>query len=267
MKHLWKKILSMVLIAALLIQVLPATAKGEELLTENLDMEPKTGLSDMYEYLTYDVGKAGIINVNTYTGNMHITRTDMNFGGERMPVDIKFYYDVENFKCTKYHYGVGWMSSYNQYIIYDDKTEYFQYVNENGTKITFSNTGEITEEGYEIWKEITVYGIGKTGIELYRNKNISGSIFMSVEIRRDGNKYRFDNVGRLVSISNETDQVYITYVSTSTYAIKNIKDSVGRQYQFNYDKTTGYITSIQTFCENASFNKGLTYSIEKGVLK
>ena len=67
-KNYWKKALSMMLIAALLIQILPATAKGAEI-DASADAvtyaapscELQTGLSDMYEYQTYDVGKAGTL--------------------------------------------------------------------------------------------------------------------------------------------------------------------------------------------------------------
>ena len=271
MKHLWKKIISMVLIAALLIQVLPATAKGAELVTttptEELEMESRTGLSDMYEYLTYDAGKAGTINVNTYTGNLHVTRTDMNFSGERMPVDITFYYDTENFKYTRYHYGAGWMSSYNQFVMYDTVNHQYEYVNENGTKTYFSDTGEITDDGYEIWEEVSVYGIGTTGVKLYRAKNASYTAYPAVTIIRADNVLKFDNIGRLSSISNEKDEILIKYSTTSSYAIKYIQDPAGRQYYFNYDNATGYLNFIYICIEGTPIIKGPTYTYEYDMLK
>lgn len=98
-KKIFKRILSMTLIATLLIQILPATAKGAEIettATSELSITQQTGLSDIYEYQTYDAGRAGTINVNTYTGKMHLRRTDMSLSGERMPMEVTFYFDAVN---------------------------------------------------------------------------------------------------------------------------------------------------------------------------
>ena len=118
-KRYFKRILSIVLIAALLIQILPATAKGAEIsttATEELSIVTQTGLSDMYEYQVYDAGRAGTVKVNTYTGKLYVKRTDMTLSGERMPMEITFYYD-----------GI------------------------NGTYIYFQNSGNVTEDGEAIW--------------------------------------------------------------------------------------------------------------------
>lgn len=51
-KKIFKRILSMTLIATLLIQILPATAKGAEIdttATSELSITQQTGLSDIYE--------------------------------------------------------------------------------------------------------------------------------------------------------------------------------------------------------------------------
>lgn len=169
MKHLWKKIISMVLIAALLIQVLPVTAQGAIYLSFNFGTQ--TGLSDIYEYLTYDAGKAGIIYANAYTGEPHIRRTEYDFCGEGMPLQLELYYDPVNEEISTNPYGIGWSTSYNQWIVYDTENQRYKYKNEKGTYVYFKKSGNITEDNLEIWTEDTNYGIGKIGIELYRNPN------------------------------------------------------------------------------------------------
>ncbi|MBQ8627050.1 MAG: hypothetical protein IJ419_12890, partial [Agathobacter sp.] len=267
MKKYWKRILSMMLIAALLIQILPATAKGEEItiLDEDLECEPQTGLADMYEYLTYDAGKAGMVQVNTYTGEPHVRRTDISLGGERMPVEIEFYFDPEN-QFYKNPYGVGWTTSYNQWITYNSDTSQYQYKNENGTYIYFSNSGEVTEDGYEIWTEVTTYGIGETGIELYRLAGAGLTNCTAVKLINIDKTYTFDGYGRLSKISDGINEITITYISASTDAIKYITDPAGRRYYFTYE--SGYLKTIDVRIENsiALPNTAVTYVMQSGVL-
>lgn len=108
-KKYFKRVLSMVLVATLLIQSLPATAKGAEISTTatgELTVATQTGLSDIYEYQTYDAGRAGTVTINNYTGKLHVKRTDMILSGERMPMEITFYYDGVN-GTSGAPYGTG----------------------------------------------------------------------------------------------------------------------------------------------------------------
>ena len=263
MKHLWKKIVSMVLIAALLVQVLPATAKGAELLPD--EFEPQTGLSDMYEYLTYDVGKAGTLNINTYKDEMHIRRTDISLGGERLPVDIEFYYDPVNYSYAAKPYGHGWVTSYNQLIIYDNEKERYQYTDENGTRIYFSEVSYETEDGYEVWKADTFIDLVEKEILLYRTNDASMTQYSTIKIMRDNQIYIFDSYGRLIRITDGTNDIRIVYVSPSSLAISYISDAIGRRYVFQY--ANGILRGVYaTINGNRIPNTQVTYNIESGKL-
>ena len=270
MKHLWKKVLSMVLIAALLIQVLPATAKGAELTTttttEELEMNPQTGLADMYEYLTYNVGKAGTIYFNTYTGKIHVRRTDLSLGGERLPLKIEFYYDPVNFEMASFPYGAGWSTSYNQLIKYDSKTSKYCYKNENGTWIYFVNSGEITEDGYEIWKEDTAYEIGKIGTELYRLSSADVSDYTNLEVVNLDKTYTFNENGRLYKVSNGIDEVCIIYTSNNPDAIQYVIDHTGRRVRFMYSGS--FIYDIKAYASDGTAipNTRVNYTIRSYML-
>jgi len=264
MKHLWKKIISMVLIAALLIQVLPATAQGAVYLSQ--DFEPQTGLSDMYEYLTYDVGKAGTLYVNTYTGEPHIRRIDYAFIGERMPVELEFYYDPVNEDVSANPYGLGWSTSYNQWIIYDSENEIYKYKNGKGTYIYFKNSGTFTEDNLEIWKEDTAHGIGQVGIELHRNPSEKNLNYASIIILYENKKYTFDTYGRLIKINDGTDVIEIAYVNVYSDAIKYIKDSVGRRYNFTYKGSYLYTIEMDYYGNVFASNTKMTYIIQNGIL-
>ena len=239
MKKLWnkyvKKALAMTLIAALLIQILPATAKGAALTTntfEEPEAELQTGLSDIYEYETYEVGKAGTINVNTYTGKTHIRRTDMTLGGERMPVVIEFYYDPVN-TAKQNPYGLGWSCTYNQLLVYNSSEERYEYKNENGTWLYFEDSGELNEDGEEIWTEDTAYGIRETGSEMYLSAEAEEEDYTKAKVIYDGNTHVFDSLGRLVQISDEYNSITIAYVD-ETEKIDYIVDPVGRTFLFFY---------------------------------
>ena len=178
----------MVLVATLLIQILPATAKGAEITEaepENLTIEAQTGLSDMYEYLTYDAGRAGTIHINTYTGKAHVRRTDMTLSSERMPMEISFYYDETNTEPLN-PYGRGWTNIYSQLLIYNSADERYKYKNENGTWIYFKDSGTVNEDGEEIWKEDTVYGIGATGAELYLEAEAETDDYTAARLSQTG---------------------------------------------------------------------------------
>ncbi len=268
-KNYWKKALSMMLIAALLIQILPATAKGAEI-DASADAvtyaapscELQTGLSDMYEYQTYDVGKAGTLYLNTYSGYPHVKRTDFTYGGERMPVEISFYFDPVNDFTTNNPYGAGWSSCYNQLVEYDTESTQYKYKNGNGTWIYFSNSGEVTEDGDEIWTEDTTYGIGETGATLYRKPTAALSNYVAVNVIHMDKTYSFDSLGRLTSINDGVNEITISYI-TSTSAIKKIVDPLGRMFCFEYGS---YLTAIQVYDHLDGPYTKINYKISGGKL-
>ena len=265
-KKIFKRILSMTLIATLLIQILPATAKGAEIdttATSELSITQQTGLSDIYEYQTYDAGRAGTINVNTYTGKMHLRRTDMSLSGERMPMEVAFYFDTVN-GILDSPYGRFWKNIYNQTLNFQGGV--YKYKNENGTYLYFENSGEVTEDGLQIWTEQTTYGIGDTGAVLYRPSDVTDTNYAQVYISRLGEDYHFDSRGRLTRISNEYDEINIEYLGV-TEKIDCIEDSAGRKFVFYY--SGNYLTGI--YAENADGerieNTEVTYRFDEDNLQ
>ncbi len=232
----FKRIISTILILVLITQVSPLMVLANESYLENLTCNPQTGLSSMYEYETFDAGMAGTAYVNTYTGELHLRRSDLSLGGNRLPVSIEFYYDPANDNTTANRYGMGWSCTYNQKISYNAQTDRYAYKNENGTWIYFVNSGTVDEDGMEVWEEDTLYGIGSVGMELLVPASASNTSYAQVDLSYGDTHYAFDVHGRLVNITEGVNAITIIYIGTSD-AILYILDPVGRRYCFNYTST------------------------------
>ncbi len=260
----WKKIISVVLVLALLVQVTPLAVRAEETLPVDLECDPQTGLSLLYEHLPFDAGMAGTAYLNTYLGNLHIRRTDLYLGGERMPVEIEFYHDPAN-DISNNPYGAGWSTSYNQLINFDSQTRRFAYKDANGTWIYFVKSNE-ENTGFDIWKEDVEYGVGKVGLKLYVPKAVSEQTYTAIRIVDGENNYFFDAYGRLLRIVNGANTITVTYIS-NTNRINYIQDPVGRKFCFGYTGTN--LAAI--YCKSAEgttiSNSLVRYSIVNGQMQ
>lgn len=240
LKQCWKRVTSMVLVLALLVQISPLVARAEEAYPANPECDPQSGMSALYEYTPFEAGSAGTAYVNTYLGSLHLRRSDLSLGGERMPVTIEFYFDPVN-DTSNNPYGAGWTTTYNQLLSYDQQTSRYAYKNENGTWIYFVDSGERSDSGSEIWVEDVEYGIGEVGVELFRSAQTSETDYTSMDLVSGDVHYSFDSTGRLTKMSSGANQILISYVD-DTNAIATITDSVGRVYTFNY--SSGFLSSI-----------------------
>lgn len=260
----WKRIISLVLVLALLIQVTPLAVRAEETYPADLECDPQTGMSALYEYTPFDAGMAGTSYVNTYLGTLHLRRSDLSLGGERMPVTIEFYYDPVN-DISNNPYGVGWSTAYNQVISYDQQTEKFAYKDENGTWVYFVDSGELDESGAEIWSEDVEYGVGAIGAELLRTANADETDYTVIDLVIGDVHYSFDSIGRLINMSSSVNQTAIAYVG-DTNAISQITDAVGRQYRFTY--TNGNLSAVQCYTSDgeAIGNTNIGYVVTDGKL-
>lgn len=171
----------MVLVFALLLQIVPFNAYTEESLPSNLVCDSQTGMSALYEYTPFNIGMAGTAYVNAYLGALHLRRSDLSLGGERMPVLIEFYYDTAN-DFTNNPYGAGWATSYGQLLYYNEDNEQYAYKDANGTWIYFVDSGYTDDNGNEIWIEDASYGIGEVGVTLIRPSTSAYSNYVTIDL-------------------------------------------------------------------------------------
>lgn len=278
LKFSGKKIISIILVLALTMSMISITAHAADVPPLKLSCEPQTGKSTIYEYLPMDAGRAGTAYINEYLSTLHVRRTDLSLDGTRLPVAIEFYYDEVNLERTVEGnpYGRGWTTVYNQTIKYDESAKQFAYKNENGTWIYFKQSGMVTFDGKEVWREQTSYGVGSTGAILYRGSNAELTDYSQAEVVCNETAHTFDSLGRLNTLQNAegANQVTITYVAGSRYKIDTITDAVGRQYRFAYTESgmKGVLQSITCYSKS---NQNITnegtkyqalYTVQNGCL-
>lgn len=238
-----KKAIAVFLVFCTLVSIMSVAVYADETPAAP-EMDPQTGYSFLYDYESFDAGKAGVVNVNDYLGTVHLRRSDLSLDGLRLPINIEFYYDPINVTDmgNDTPYGVGWLTNYHQFIHYDAQNEQFAYKNENGTWIYFEDSGE-TEDDMEIWTEVTTYEIGATDAVLYRDEDAQLSDLTAVDIVLNELHHGFDSNGRMVSLSDGINANSIVYCSgASAYQISEIEDSVGRKFIFGYDNNGALAT-------------------------
>lgn len=246
LSNYWKKIISMLLVLVLLIQVTPLAVRAEEAYPENPTCDPQTGKSDLYEYTPFEGGMAGTAYLNNYLGTLHLDRTDLSLGGERMPVSIDFYYD-ESINPNSGAYGAGWTSTYAQTIRYNGSDDRYEYKNANGTMIYFVYSD--CDGDTEIWTEDTQYGIGYTGLVLYRPSIEDYYDYSLIDLVSGDTHYSFTECGNLNRIQSGANQIQIGH-NCNGHVIDYVTDTVGRKFDFSY--TNGRLSSVT--CKDSDGN-------------
>ncbi len=182
------------------------------------------GLEDYWDYTATSAGRAGTGYVNNYTGNLVWTRSDLGFGGNRMPVAITHVYNANDCQNNSFSMGYGWRTNFNQRVYqWTTDTSYYIWEDGDGTKHYFKYASSGTykdEDGLELTLTTTGSGDSKYCITA-----------------KDGSKSYFDASGRLKKLTNNQatkSSITITYTASTGLKISSITDGVGRKYTFVY---------------------------------
>ncbi len=211
---------------------------------------------------TIDIGRAGTVTINDFTGNVVLTREDIGFDGNVMPVNISMIYNLNYFNSTEF--GFGFKTNYSQLISFRSdmgRNEFYEYYCGDGSVIYFDyddETGEYidrSERGYSFkYKDNTTSG--------YNNIIVTDP---------NGDEHYFDQYGRLSKIvgTQGTARPEITVVYTGDYTnifeIDYIIDGSGRKYDFNY--TNGKLTDISYYGKSSSVLRKVSYEYSGSNLK
>lgn len=236
-----------------------------------IDYVETSGYSDIYDYHTQDVGRAGTSYINDFTQRLFIKRDDIGISGNIMPVNISFMYNpAQVLMAEKIDalypqkdgtelvipevYGNNWLTNYNRVIYVDEYTLNNAltggYVTENGSVIHF--TAEEQDDGTIVFVEENADITGGSGYSVvYDENNYNGLSDIKI-INPNGETEEFDELGRLVKIYREKypnqsiDIVYVSDCSSDNnfFAIDYITDGVGRKYDFKYNSETGLLSDI-----------------------
>lgn len=185
------------------------------------------GLESYWDYTASSVGRAGTGYVNNYTGNLVWVRSDIGFGGNRMPVSISHVYNANDSQNNKFGMGYGWRTNFNQ-LVYQwiEDSEYYVWEDSDGTKHYFK---KVSSGKYE----------DEDGLEMTLTTTGSGTSKYKI-VDKNGNASYFDTEGRLTKQENNQatkSSISITYTSASSKLISKITDGAGRKYTFAYSSS------------------------------
>lgn len=187
-----------------------------------------SGIESYWDYTAHGAGRAGTGYINNYSGNLVWVRTDLGFGGTRMPVSISHVYNansVTDNTLVDYGMGTGWRTNYNQRAYQPSGAIYYIWEDGDGTKHYFypktDGTGYIDEDGLELTLKVD-------------------NSYVTIQDKNGNTSYFNLSNGRLQKMENnqyiESD-IDITYTSSSSYKIASIKDGVNRTYNFTYNSS------------------------------
>ncbi len=190
--------------------------------TLTINYRNTTGLESYWDTSAYSAGRAGTVYVNNATGAETVLRSDMGFGGSRMPVSIDFAHN-QTAAETDIGYGKGWRPAYAQTLQYvpaaaSGLPDYYRWTDSDGTELFFQQI----DSG---WKDED--GRGYT-LTLGDAPTISD---------RDNNKLIFDSALRLVRMEDGKiagNAIRISYTDTTSSRIEKVIDGAGRVYAFSY---------------------------------
>ena len=204
-----------------------------------------------YDTETVDMGRAGTLYLNKYTGTYYVKRTDLSLNGNISPVEMGFTYDPwSESVAINSSYGAYWITDYYNKIFYS------QTVTENNVtrhQYTFRDNGGVktrfvevvaTDEDYNTVPE----GFTESYLTNYtRYKAVSGDLgkclwvpksdttykdFANMIIEDSVYRYTIDSINRITSRVHKTSGavIAIEHRTASSDAIRSVTDGVGRKY-------------------------------------
>ena len=182
-----------------------------------------SGLEDYWSYHSQDAGRAGAVHVNDCNGNLILIRSDMATGGSLMPMSIAHVYNT-NDRTEDVGYGYGFRLNYHQTIAKKTigTTDYYEYVDADGTKCYFYYDKEKKEWKDELGKELTLKVDGDTSREPYV---IEG---------KDHSRMVFGRAGHLIHIIDQNaNQITVTF-GKGDGKITAVTDGAGRVAKLAY---------------------------------
>ena len=215
---------------------------------KNSDYPPKVtvtcesnyGVNTNYRSDSHELGRFGQGSIDLQYGNLMFESEDFAWGGNRMPVTIKHLYN-----------SLLYNQQYNENSSIGLNTANF-----SAMKLGLGFKLNIMQSMVEVIGENKYIYTGENGEEVHLLKKAdNGNIFVSSQedgeleyndstrILDNGDKYLFDENGRLIKITdgdNENNAIEIVYTDNKLTAVK---DAVNRVFTLGYDDN-GYLTSI-----------------------
>lgn len=224
-----------------------------------IEYESSYGVNTSHPSHTHDLGRFGQGSIDLQTGNLMFSCEDFTWNGNRMPIDIKHYYNSA-ISDVFYHYdstkglfageygymklGFGWklnmMCAVDSYVEDGREAEYC-FLTENGEQILFKK------------KE------SDSSSTLYEDKLGLGYVFDSADftLKCGDVTYNFNGTASYTMTDGKNT---VNVNSENYYAISSATDGVGRSFDFTYDENL-FLTKI-----TAPDESEIRYSYTDGLL-
>ena len=202
------------------------------------------GLEDYWTYTSADMGIAGAVSINDYSGNLVYSIPVASTAGLKLPVEVSLVYNSymagTTFKNAKSFVGKGWKLNIQQtflnssyYGLTGESNEMFKYVytDADGTEHYFYKKTE---------NDVTTYiDEDGLGLELSIGSSTSEKYIIT---NKDKQKWSFNSSGYITSISDASgNKAVITYNSSNQ--IEKITDANGKEVNFEIS-SNGYVNKI-----------------------
>lgn len=179
------------------------------------------------------------INVNTLTGNMFLTRTDINVPGRGFPITASFSYNSVNAGLNK-GFGNGWQFIYNIHYALDSANAInVSWGDGRDDHYAFSAGNYISPFG--IFDKLTQYQPGKfllqstNGTQFYFDDPLVRKITKMQDPNGNYISFGYTN-GAIVSVSNNAGQNFaLAYSNGLLQTLTDKMASPTRVYNYSYD--------------------------------
>ena len=188
------------------------------------------GLKDDFEYHSIDMGRAGTVYVNDVTNALVVVREEIGLAGNIMPANLSRIYDSKLNNASEYALpqgngaGTNWQWNYYGRLVYT--TGAHRYYGGDGTWLYFY-LAETLEDGTQKYSSPD-----SDKLTLWIEADATSlSDYLNMYFEDDEYTYRFNSVGKVISITQKSNQKSIGIEYSAYSTIGKIIDGVGREFR------------------------------------
>jgi RHS repeat-associated protein len=182
-------------------------------------------------------GEGGL---NTATGNMAQTQTDLVVGGRGPGLHLTRTYNSQLAaqQTEPGPFGYGWTGSYSAHVVVNAEAERATVYEDSGNAVTFHLTSSGTYVGPGPWVQATLVKESSTYVYTLPDQtkldfNSSGQL--TSETDRDGNAVTVAYNAKGIETVTDGDSRKLTYAYNGGGQVESVKDPMGHTVKFTYE--------------------------------
>jgi len=248
-----------------------------------LDYKTVDSNREYFEYSSVDMGRAGTVNFNQYTGTFYLERSDLSLSGNLLPVSTGAIYDPWfTYSGKESSIGAYWYSTNFLRVLRGGQFDE-TVTDEEGNASTVTRTTlnilqpDLTVKVYTSTDETDSNGkvkyVDKTeesSLTVYAASDVySTKDYSSVTIDDGSVTQYYDSIGRICKcVDQYGNENVFTYTAATSHTIASITDGVGRKYVYSKKENgimpkmgkLGVFTADDTPIKMGNANVELTYT-------